>query len=160
MGTINGDATVNPPIPALTVYAYRPRYAGESYYIYIEARHYPLHVGANLNASQAGGRPPAGSGPPASRTPDISVRPWLRQTPVDADPANLRNYLNDDTYQLFCAGLDSRYSINHDWLRKWPCGSTGLRFDGSPQDPNEFIDDRDNQANFSENVAVTDAAAQ
>jgi prepilin-type N-terminal cleavage/methylation domain-containing protein len=148
-----------PPIPALMLYGFRPRHAGESLYIYIEASHYPLHVAGNLNASQSGAIP-AGSGPAGARTPDASVRPWLRQAIINANSFDLRNYLNDKTFQLHCAGLDGRFSVNHDFLRKWPCGSTGLRADGSPQDPNFFYDDRDNQTNFSDGASVTDAPAQ
>src|SRR5207253_10318390 len=77
IGTITGNSMVTPAIPDLPVYAYRPRHAGESYYIYIEARHYPLHTAGTLDASQAAAIP-AGSGPPMPRTPDISVRPWTR----------------------------------------------------------------------------------
>lgn len=158
---IPGNPSAVPPIPDLQLYAYRPPHSGESYYVYIEARHYPLHVHpTDLSANQNGTRPPAGIGPPASRTPDLSVRPWLRQSPADNNPLNLRNYLNDDTFQLFNAGLDSRFSVNHDLLRKWPCGPTGLDFAGNQLNPNDFVDDRDNQTNFSEGAAVTDAPAQ
>lgn len=162
-GTIPANAGVNPPIPPLQLYWYRPRHAGESYYVYIESSHYPLHVSNDLSGDQSGGRPPAGFGPPASRTPELSVRPWLRQgvnSDGDTSPLNLRNYLNDDTYQLICAGLDTRFSVNHDQLRKWPCGPTGLDYFGNQIDPNLFVDDRDNQANFSDGAAVTDAPAQ
>jgi prepilin-type N-terminal cleavage/methylation domain-containing protein len=162
IGTIHSPGG-NPPIPDLTLYAYRPPHAGESYYIYIEAGHYPLHVAADLSGNQATGRPPAGSGPPLSRTPNDSVRPWLRRDVNingDTNYLNLNNYMNAETYQLFNAGLDGRYSANHDLLRKWPCGSTGLMFGGGAFAPADFTDDRDNQANFSDGAAVTDAAAQ
>lgn len=139
----------------------KPRHAGESFYIYIESRHYPLHVADDLSANQAGSRPPAGSGFPAnSRSPEVSVRPWLRQAVVNTNRLDQRNYMNGETFQLFCAGLDSRYSVNHDLLRKWPCGLTGLDFAGNQLDPNAFMDDRDNQANFSDGAAVTDRDAQ
>jgi prepilin-type N-terminal cleavage/methylation domain-containing protein len=136
----------------------KPRHAGESYYIYIEATHYQFHVvPANLAGNQSG-VPAAGAGLPAARTPDVSVRPWVVQNPVNA--VFTKNFINGDTYQLHCAGLDGRYSVNNDILRVYPGGSTGLRPDGSPQDPNDFMDDRDNQTNFSDGNMVTDAPAQ
>lgn len=163
---IPANTGVTPPIPELRLYWYRPRHAGESYYTYIESRHYPLHVAASLSADQSAGRPPAGYGPPAGRTPEVSVRPWLRQgtpaKPLNINPNDLNNYLNSDTYQLICAGLDTRFSVNDNqfFLRKWPCGPTGLDFNGNQIPANLFVDDRDNQANFSEGAAVTDAPAQ
>ena len=161
--TIPGDNSVSPSIDPLPLFWYRPRHAGESYYVYIESRHYPLHVAGDLSGGQ-GGAVAAGFGPAGSRTPDISVRPWLRQgspaKPLNTSSGDLTNYLNSDTYQLICAGLDSRFSANNDLLRKWPCGPTGLDFFGNQINSNAFVDDRDNQANFSDGAAVTDAPAQ
>jgi prepilin-type N-terminal cleavage/methylation domain-containing protein len=146
---------------------FRPRHAGESFYIYIEAHHYPLHTSGSTSAvgdlANAQTSRPAGSG--LNPTPDISVRPFIRQVNDPANPqrhdcTRLSNYLNGDTFQLHCAGLDSRYSVDNSFLRVWPCGPTGLMFDGSQLSPNIFVDDRDNQTNFSEGAAVTDAPAQ
>jgi hypothetical protein len=154
--TIPPVPAATPPIPPLPLYGYRPRHAGESYYIYIEAKHYQYHVSNSLSATQAGGRPAAGHGV----SPESTVRPWLKQVVTDNANTTLANYMNPDSYQLHCAGLDGRFSVNHDWLRKWPCGATGLKQDGSQQSFADFADDRDNQTNFSEGAMVTDAPAQ
>jgi prepilin-type N-terminal cleavage/methylation domain-containing protein len=142
---------------------YRPRFAGESYYIYIEAKHYGAHINNNLATDQSGGRPRAGFGTDMNaRTPDVSVRPWLKQQVVDTNPANPNNYVNGDTYQLFCAGLDSRFQStpsNGDMLRKFPCGDTGLDYGGNQIPYADFVDDRDNQTNFSEGKQIIDTPA-
>ncbi len=164
IGTVPAVAATasTPAIPALPLYGYRPRHAGETYYIYIEAQHYHFHVNNDLGTDQTTNtpRPVAGPGPAASRPMELSVRPYLVQQPVNIDPNNYRNYINGETYQLFCAGLDKRFSANLSWLRKYPCGDSGLRFNGSPQDPAEFADDRDNQTNFSAGTAIGSRPAQ
>jgi prepilin-type N-terminal cleavage/methylation domain-containing protein len=167
IGFIAGNPMATPVIPNLTLNGYRPRHAGESYYIYIEARHYTQHVSDNLSAIQSATnptRPPAGTGPTASRTPDVSVRPWLRRLVNNANPTTDRmtaaNYVNPESYQLFCAGLDGRFTVNHDLLRKFPCGPTGLDHAGNQINPNDFADDVDNQTNFSDGATIGSVPAQ
>jgi prepilin-type N-terminal cleavage/methylation domain-containing protein len=130
----------------LTGMYYRPPAARESYYIYIEAKHYPLHVGSNLLAPN---QPVAGYAPLSAET---SVRPFVKRNRVDNDGTNLRNYVNSDTYQLHCAGLDGRFSVDNSVLRTFPSGDSG-QAPGAPLTliPNDlYQDDLDNQTNFSE----------
>jgi prepilin-type N-terminal cleavage/methylation domain-containing protein len=152
VATIAGDASVTPPIPALTLNSYKPKNAGESVYLYIEASHYPLHCIADLSQDQSAATA-AGTG---ARTPDLSVRPFLKLNLQDNNSANLKNYVNSDTYQLFCAGLDARFSANNAFLRKFPCGANGLDFSGNQFTYDVFADDRDNITNFSEGKPIAD----
>lgn len=148
---------------------YRPRHAGESLYIYIEARHYPLHTSGGLTTAgdlaNAQTSRPAGSG--ATPIAEASVRPFIRQVPAAQQSNALRhnctvlaNYVNPDTFQLHCAGLDGRFTVDNSLLRVFPCGPSGLRFDGQQHDPVVFADDRDNQTNFTDGQTVEDVPAQ
>lgn len=147
----------NLTIPERPTFYYRPRFAGETYYVYIEARHYRFHVEADLSTDHSSCQlVPAG---PSTRTAELCIRPYLKQNPPNALSTNVQNYVNPEGFQLFCAGLDGRMCVNQNWLRKFPSGEAGLRYDGSPLTYEEFADERDNQTNFSEGQQIQDVAA-
>jgi prepilin-type N-terminal cleavage/methylation domain-containing protein len=146
-------------VPALQLYGYKPPYAKESCYIYIEARHYPLHAAGTVTDDQAaGGAPAAKAGALSAET---SLRPYLKQSRADTSADNPANYVNSDSYQLHCAGLDGRFTAvaSPYYLRVYPSGETGLTASGTAQDYEQFVDDRDNQTNFSEGNSIENVPA-
>ena len=160
-GVIQSPPNAVPAIQPLPLYGFRARNDGESMYIYIEARHYRFHVNDDLSSNQTAKpvRPAAGTDF-NSRLPEFSVRPWLRRAVVDANPLNPNNYVNGESYQLHCAGLDTRFSTDHSLLRKFPCGDTGLDYFGNQIPAAMFTDDKDNQTNFSDGNMISSVPAQ
>ena len=140
-------------VPALDLYGYRPRYAKESFFTYLEAKHYPAYVKDELNLNQ-GTTSTAKSG-------GATFRPYLKKD-IAADGngkylrTNLSYYQNPESYQLVCAGLDGRFQANVEWMRKFPCGPVGTKVDNTAVNFTDFADDGDNQANFSEGRRIED----
>jgi prepilin-type N-terminal cleavage/methylation domain-containing protein len=143
-------------------YGYKPPYAKESCYIYIESKHYQYHVAGTVTDNQAGGSNPPPPAKAGSLSAENSVRPFLKQNRVDASADNPKNYMNSDTFQLFCAGLDGRFTAIADpyYLRVYPGGETGLTAGGGAQDYTQYADDRDNQTNFSDGATLESKSAQ
>lgn len=136
------------------LYSYKSPYSREAAYIYMEASFYPFYVDTNANLDQQQSSP---SNTTAARTAGNNyIRPWLKATAVDTSRTNLQNYINSDSYQLFCAGLDGRFQSDLKWLRRFPCGPVGKGGNNAVIAANEFADDRDNQTNFSEGRAIED----
>jgi prepilin-type N-terminal cleavage/methylation domain-containing protein len=146
LGDTDADTTNN--IVSFNVYGFRPPYAKESYYVYMEAKHYRYYTVNNVDSAQ-GNTSKANSG-------GLTLRPYLKSTRSDNLRITQANFQNSDTYQLLCAGIDGRFQANQDWLRVFPCGSTPLKGDNTPFTSVEFADDRDNQANFSDGNPLED----
>jgi type II secretory pathway pseudopilin PulG len=154
---LNQVAAVPNIAPALQLYGYRPRHAGETMYIYIESRHYPVHVNPDLSTDHSSSTRLAAGTDLNGRAPEFSIRPYLVQNPANALASNPANFVNGTGgYQLHCAGLDERFSANQNFLRKFPCGETGLDFSGAALPYGDFMDERDNQTNFSEGKTISD----
>jgi prepilin-type N-terminal cleavage/methylation domain-containing protein len=134
--------------PALILNGYHPPYGNDSYYAYLEAKHYPSYTSGNFTAAQTTANTAKANG--------LTFRPYLKNTLVDTNNLTLGNYVNSDSYQLICAGLDGQFMAEVTHMRKFPCGSVGTDEFDQPMTLKDFQDDRDNQTNFTEGRALGD----
>jgi prepilin-type N-terminal cleavage/methylation domain-containing protein len=134
----------------ISLAAYRPPYAKESYYAYMESKHYPRYMSADFDTAQG-----AGNTAVTGAAVNGALRPFLKPG-GDKDRNKLANYMNSDSYQLHCAGLDGSYAQSVDKVRYFPSGDQGLTWSNGTIPASEFAADRDNQTNFSEGRCIQD----
>lgn len=160
--------------PAFTLYGYKPPYAGESFYAYLEAKHYRFYVSNSLDGAQSNGQ---GANDLVARSGDTvaangtlvmgeRLRPYLKAVPSSdlggpnrpqyIDKNNNANYVNSDSFQLLCAGLGGHFQANLEQMRRYPSGPVGSDFDNTAIPFANFQEDRDNQANFTEGRQIED----
>jgi prepilin-type N-terminal cleavage/methylation domain-containing protein len=124
-------------------YSFKPQYAKNTYYVYIDSRSYALHT-YNATAMTAG--------TPARSESTSVVRPYFSDT-KDTTSSFGYKFMNPNTYQLLCAGQDGEWSTPQ---TPNPSGTpkrgiirfpSGMEYDDTPI----YVEaDYDNLANFSE----------
>lgn len=123
-----------------STFAYRTKHAGDTCYIYIDARSYLVHQKQTTNDKPA----KAESTDPS---PEGAVRPYYTTTVVNAAAtSDFQKYrpVNHTSFQIICAGQDGQFSQNLDNCKAFP---EGTNYDEA---------DMDNITNFSDGGRLED----